>query len=319
VSGIVVAGLGPGPADLVPAPARAAVHTAGVVYSAAPDHPVMAAVGWPQPVPVPAPADTGPTVAHLVDAARWRAEPVVLVVPGSPFVLEPVAAGLLAQREVPVRALAATSAVDLLWLRLGIDPFAAGVRLVSAGRLAEEGVRPGSFAVVGRVSPSVRQSLSALPPATLVTVASALGLPGESVRTVPLSDLDTVGVDPELTALHVGNAPATGSALTEALLAQRRGARLGIGLPSLAAAFADVEAEVAEARLDPGASEAGDIIFAAVQISRMLDVDPDGALRAAVRRFTRRLDHVERHADDPGALDPVSLRALWRRAKNETG
>jgi len=73
-------------------------------------------------------------VEALVAAALEAApDPIVYAVPGSPLVAERTVDLLRADGRVEVTARPALSFLDLAWVALGIDPLAAGVRLVDAG------------------------------------------------------------------------------------------------------------------------------------------------------------------------------------------
>ncbi len=109
-------------------------------------------------------------------------------------------------------------------------------------------------------------------------------------------------------------------ALLLALKVQKRAAGVGFDWDGgIEAALADVEAELAEVRDDPCEHEVGDLLFAAVQVARRLDLDPESALRAAAARFMSRFRVVEEVAAADGvALESATedeLRALWREAK----
>ena len=73
-------------------------------------------------------------VEALVAAAlRSAPDPIVYAVPGSPLVAERSVDLLRADGRVEVTALPALSFLDLAWVALGVDPLAAGVRLVDTG------------------------------------------------------------------------------------------------------------------------------------------------------------------------------------------
>lgn len=115
--------------------------------------------------------------------------------------------------------------------------------------------------------------------------------------------------------------PGALPALLFALKTQKRAAGVGFdwdGGPEVA--YADVEDELAEVREDPSEHEVGDLLFAAVQVARRLDVDPESALRGAANRFVSRFRSVEEFAAADGvdiATAPVELLTeLWRRAKH---
>jgi tetrapyrrole methylase family protein/MazG family protein len=108
-----------------------------------------------------------------------------------------------------------------------------------------------------------------------------------------------------------------------ALKVQQRAASAGFDWDGGAeVAYRDVEDELAEVRADPSEHEVGDLLFAAVQVARRLDHDPEAALRAAAQRFARRFRAVEQLASDSGigltALDEVGLTALWETAKSQS-
>ena len=114
--------------------------------------------------------------------------------------------------------------------------------------------------------------------------------------------------------------PAALPALVEALKTQKRAASTGFSGPDLEWAFRDVEDELAEVREDPSEHEVGDLIFAAVQVARMLNVDAEQALRGATGRFTSQFRHVEKGAKaadlDLAQQPQETLLELWQQAKN---
>ncbi len=69
-------------------------------------------------------------VAAAIEAAP---DPILYAVPGSPLVAERTVDLLRADGRVEVTTRPALSFLDLAWVALGIDPLAAGVRLVDAG------------------------------------------------------------------------------------------------------------------------------------------------------------------------------------------
>mgnify|MGYP001036803950 FL=1 len=72
--------------------------------------------------------------------------------------------------------------------------------------------------------------------------------------------------------------------------------------------------------LEEREAELGDLLFAVVNWSRWLGVDPETALRKTNARFARRFRDVERMARDQGldmlALTIDALEDLWREAKS---
>ena len=103
-------------------------------------------------------------------------------------------------------------------------------------------------------------------------------------------------------------------ALLYARKVQRRAAAVGFEYEDLAGALADLEDELRELRdelpaSDPPAeheperrvaSELGDVLFALVNVARRLNVDPELELRAAAKRFRRRVETAEALAGADG-------------------
>jgi MazG family protein len=89
-------------------------------------------------------------------------------------------------------------------------------------------------------------------------------------------------------------------ALLYARKMQQRAKAVGFEYPDLAGALADLEDEVRELKeaLDP--SELGDVLFAAVNVARQLDADPELELRRAAVRFRARVEEAERLAAAAG-------------------
>ena len=69
--------------------------------------------------------------------------------------------------------------------------------------------------------------------------------------------------------------------------------------------------------------ETGDLLFAAVNVARLANVDPELALRAAAGRFRARVEEAERLAVEAGEtwaeLDLDAQDAWYRRAKEALG
>jgi nucleoside triphosphate diphosphatase len=116
-------------------------------------------------------------------------------------------------------------------------------------------------------------------------------------------------------------------ALLRAAKLQRRAARVGFDWPEAAQVLDKIEEEIAELRaeLEDGASaerlsdEIGDLLFAAVNLGRHLDVDAEAALRQANAKFERRFRAIEQALRARGRrLEDASLdemEALWQEAK----
>ena len=107
-------------------------------------------------------------------------------------------------------------------------------------------------------------------------------------------------------------------ALDRAIKLQRRAARTGFDWPDSSGARAKIDEELEELDRETNqerrAEELGDLLFAVVNLSRHLKIDPEEALRQANRKFERRFRAIEKEA----GFQTLSLdekEELWRRAK----
>jgi XTP/dITP diphosphohydrolase/tetrapyrrole methylase family protein/MazG family protein/ATP diphosphatase len=82
-------------------------------------------------------------------------------------------------------------------------------------------------------------------------------------------------------------------ALLYARKVQQRARSVGFEYPDLAGAVADLDDEIRELKEDYSGHELGDVLFAAVNVARKLDIDPELELRAAAKRFRARVEAAE--------------------------
>jgi nucleoside triphosphate diphosphatase len=109
--------------------------------------------------------------------------------------------------------------------------------------------------------------------------------------------------------------PESLPALLYARKVQRRAAAIGFEYPDTAGALADLDDEIRElkealAEVGEAAPETephphvfeemGDVLFAAVNVARRLNVDPELALRTMTRRFVDRVERAEERAAAEG-------------------
>lgn len=109
-------------------------------------------------------------------------------------------------------------------------------------------------------------------------------------------------------------------ALLRAQKMQKRAARTGFDWPDIEGAKAKIFEEIEEVEgatsAEDKAEEIGDLLFAVVNMSRFLDVDAEGALQAATRKFERRFRAMEAQAGDAFAgLSLDEKEAHWQQAK----
>ncbi|HET8607871.1 MAG TPA: nucleoside triphosphate pyrophosphohydrolase [Gaiellaceae bacterium] len=111
-------------------------------------------------------------------------------------------------------------------------------------------------------------------------------------------------------------------ALLYARKVQRRAAAVGFEYPDLDGAYADLRDELRELEEGWSANELGDVLFAAVNVARKLDVDPELELRAAAKRFRARVEAAEalaaRAGEDWTALPLAEQDRYFDQAKETT-
>ncbi len=120
--------------------------------------------------------------------------------------------------------------------------------------------------------------------------------------------------------------PAYLPALMQAAKMQDKASRVGFDWQYAEEAAAKVWEEIdefrealASGRRDRIEDEMGDVLFAMVNVARLLDMDAEEALRRANARFVNRFRYIERWADERGVrLEDMTLGemdAVWDEAK----
>jgi MazG family protein len=121
--------------------------------------------------------------------------------------------------------------------------------------------------------------------------------------------------------------PKSLPAVMEAFQMTTKAARVGFDWPDVPSVMAKLDEERAELREAAArgdghaavAEELGDLLFAAVNVARLLGVDPESALKSANRKFRRRFRHVEERLRERGRAPAESslaeMDALWDEAK----
>ena len=124
----------------------------------------------------------------------------------------------------------------------------------------------------------------------------------------------------------LGDTPKGLPALVAAYRIQEKAGAVGFDWPDHEGPLAKVREELGEVEREmrgdvtPAlAAEIGDLLFALVNLSRHLGVDPERELRASSRRFRERFHHVERRLAEQGRSPSQAtleeMDALWEEAK----
>ena len=85
----------------------------------------------------------------------------------------------------------------------------------------------------------------------------------------------------------------------------------------------ELKSAVARPERDPReiADEAGDLLFVAVNVARLLGIDPESALKASNRKFRRRFRYIEDRLREQGRKpvdsDHIEMDQLWDEAKRK--
>jgi len=125
-------------------------------------------------------------------------------------------------------------------------------------------------------------------------------------------------------------------AAMEAYQMTTKASRVGFDWPDAASVLAKLDEETAELRQAVAAAgatgggaggaadarvaeELGDLLFAAVNVARLLGHDPESALKAANRKFRRRFRHIEERLQaagrKPAEATLAEMDVLWEEAK----
>jgi len=115
-------------------------------------------------------------------------------------------------------------------------------------------------------------------------------------------------------------------ALVKAYRIQEKAKQVGFEWENAGQVWAKVREEIAELQgaLQSAApprrieEEFGDLLFALVNYARFIGVEPEGALERANRKFKRRFEFIEAHAQKPLAdMSLAEMDALWEAAKEQ--
>jgi tetrapyrrole methylase family protein/MazG family protein len=119
-------------------------------------------------------------------------------------------------------------------------------------------------------------------------------------------------------------------AMMEAFQMTTKVSRVDFDWPDVVGVLEKLDEEVAELKEAIGSpspdrkeinDEVGDLLFVAVNVARLLGVDPESALKASNRKFRRRFRYIEDRLKEqgrkPADSDHVEMDALWDEAKEK--
>jgi len=119
-------------------------------------------------------------------------------------------------------------------------------------------------------------------------------------------------------------------AVMEAFQMTTKVSRVDFDWPDVASVLEKLDEEVEELKQAVGdeqpthkeiAGEVGDLLFVAVNVARLLGIDPESALKTSNRKFRRRFRYIEERLREqgrkPADSDHVEMDALWDEAKLE--
>lgn len=132
----------------------------------------------------------------------------------------------------------------------------------------------------------------------------------------------------EKAASLLGEQPKGMPALVSAYRIQEKAGAVGFDWPDASGALGKVHEELGEIESERSgdvtpalAREVGDLLFAVVNFSRKLGVDPERELRAATHRFRDRFHYLERRLAErgltPSQVTLEEMDVLWQEAKRQ--
>ncbi|HIE13408.1 MAG TPA: nucleoside triphosphate pyrophosphohydrolase [Desulfotomaculum sp.] len=126
--------------------------------------------------------------------------------------------------------------------------------------------------------------------------------------------------------LALDGIPKALPALTKAARVQEKAAHVGFDWDDWRGAMTKVEEETAELARAIGeargvAGEVGDLLFAMVNLARLLGVEAEEVLNRSTEKFIRRMRFIEKRAQEKGVelkdLDLAKMDAWWEEAKKQ--
>ncbi len=284
-------------------------------------------------------------VERLVAAAKEQGT-VLYAVPGSPAVAERSVELLLTDSRIRAEVYPALSFADLAWCRLGVDPLAAGVRIVDGQRFASEAAGERGPLLVAQCDSAeiLNEVFLALPePAVAVWVLHHLGLDSERVELTSAAELASWGPVDHLTTLYLpkmAEAPAGEMVrfgeLVKTLRAEcpwdRRQTHRSLRRHLLEEVYEVLEAidGLPEEPAEPGSvvragegyeqleEELGDLLFHVFFHATLAAEQGQFTISDVVRQVDTKLRSRHQHVFDPAGFAPPdeqSLAVTWEQIK----
>lgn len=228
---ITIVGLGPGSAGLITAETLEVIKSASILILRTAKHPTTSAL-LAQGIKFTSydylyeEKDTFDQVYHAITQDLFtrvsQGQDIVYAVPGSPLVAEKTVELIREQaaiQDIAVKILPGMSFLEVLYVRLGIDPIN-GITVVDAADIYElpQGLMTGLVVTQlynRQVASDAKLSLMEYYPDDYeITLVRSLGLPDETVEVMPLYQLDRVRQIDHLTSLYLPPYKAKGEQFT---------------------------------------------------------------------------------------------------------
>ena len=126
----------------------------------------------------------------------------------------------------------------------------------------------------------------------------------------------------------MGGVPKDSPALSQAYLLTRKASRVGFDWPNVEGVLNKLDEEIREFREALSVrdrrkirEEIGDILFVMANVSRFLQIDPEGALKKTLHKFVSRFHYIETSLQRAGKpfneSNLIEMDRLWEESKRK--
>jgi len=126
----------------------------------------------------------------------------------------------------------------------------------------------------------------------------------------------------------LGGVPKDSPALSQAYLLTRKASRVGFDWPNVEGVLNKLDEEIREFREALSVrdrrkirEEIGDILFVMANVSRFLQIDPEGALKKTLHKFVSRFHYIETSLQRAGKpfneSNLIEMNRLWEESKRK--